>query len=103
MSGVIYLKWSPSLKDQFHERSKLEDKPKVVGNNVMEMILQEGHDFIKSESKRENHFDKINERELVAQTNMNPFMTSNYLEDLQVQEDFLTPQNSNSMKNENRN
>ena len=103
MSGVIYLKWSPSLKDQFHERSKLEDKPKVIGNNVMETILQEGHDFIKSESKRENHFDKINERELVAQTNMNPFMTSNYLEDLQVQEDFLTPQNSNSMKNENRN
>ena len=103
MSGVIYLKWSPSLKDQFHERSKLEDKPKVIGNNVMETILQEGHDFIKSESKRENHFDKINERELVAQTNMNPFMTSNYLEDLQVQQDFLTPQNSNSMKNENRN
>ena len=93
MSGVIYLKWSPSLKAQFHERSKLEDKPKVIGHNVMETILQEGHDFIKSESKRENHFHKINERELVAQTNMNPFMTSNYLEDLQVQEDFLTPQN----------
>ena len=98
MSGVIYLKWSPSLKEQFHERSKLEDKPKVIGDNVMETILQEGHDFIKSESKRENHFHKINERELVAQTNMNPFMTSNYLEDLQVQEDFLTPQNSNSMQ-----
>ena len=98
MSGVIYLKWSPSLKEQFHERSKLEDKPKVIGDNVMETILQEGNDFIKSESKRENHFHKINERELVAQTNMNPFMTSNYLEDLQVQEDFLTPQNSNSMQ-----
>lgn len=103
MSSVIYLKWSPSVKDQFHERSKLQDKPKVVGNNVMETILQEGHDFIKSESKRENHFHKINERELVAQTNKNPFMSSNYLEDLQVQEDFLTPQNSNLMQNEKRN
>tara|TARA_B110000967_G_C18897697_1_gene571976 strand:+ start:3023 stop:3334 length:312 start_codon:yes stop_codon:yes gene_type:complete len=103
MSNIIYLKWSPSLKDQFHERSKLEDKPKVIGNNIMETILQEGHDFIKSESKRENHFHKINERELVAQTNMNPFMSSNYLEDLQVQENFLTPQNSNSMQNDKRN
>jgi hypothetical protein len=103
MSGVIYLKWSPSVKDQFHERSKLKDKPNVIGNNVMETILQEGHEFIQSESKRETHFHKINERELVAQTNMNPFMSSTYLEDLQVQEDFLTPQNSNSMQNEKRN
>jgi len=31
----------------------------------------------------------------VAQTNKNPFLSSNYLEDLQVQENFLTPQNSN--------
>lgn len=94
-SNIIYLKWSPSVKDQFHERSKLQDKPKVIGNNVMETILQEGHDFIRSDSKRENQFNKMNERELVAQTNMNPFMSSNYLEDLQVQEKFLTPQNSN--------
>ena len=103
MSNVIYLKWSPSVKDQFHERSKLEDKPKVIGNNVMETILQEGNDFIKMDSKRENQFHKMNERELVAQTNMNPFMSSNYLEDLHVQETFLTPQNSNSMQNDNRN
>ena len=103
MSGFIYLKWAPSIKDMYYEQSKIEDKPKVIGNNVMETILQEGHDFIKSESKRENHFHKINERELVAQTNMNPFMSSNYLEDLQVQENFLTPQNSNSMQNEKRN
>ena len=103
MSGVIYLKWSPSVKDQFHERSKLKDKPKVIGNNVMETILQEGHEFIQSESKRETHLHKINERAIVAQTNMNPFMSSTYLEDLQVQENFLTPQNSNSMQNEKRN
>ena len=103
MSQIIFLKWCPSIKDQFYEKSRLEDKHKSIGNNVMETILQEGHDFIKSESKRENHFHKINERELVAQTNMNPFMSSNYLEDLQVQENFLTPQNSNSMQNEKRN
>ncbi len=37
----------------------------------------------------------MNQREMVAQTSLNPFLSSNYLEDLQVQEQFLTPQNSN--------
>jgi hypothetical protein len=61
----------------------------------METILQEGPDFIRSESKRENQFEKMNDREMMVQTNLNPFMTTNYLEDLQIQEKFLTPQNSN--------
>jgi len=101
MSGYIYFKWSPSVKDQFYEQTKLKDKHLVIGSNVMETILQEGPDFIRSESKREgeskreNQFEKMNDREMMVQTNLNPFLTSTYLEDLQVQEQFLTPQNSN--------
>lgn len=115
----IHLKWSPSVNDQFYEKSKKEDKHKAIGNNVMETILQEGPTFINTEginrvnglegfgelgnqsdngrggNKRESSFEKINERELVAQTNLNPFLSTNYLDDLKVQEDFLTPQNSN--------
>ena len=41
----------------------------------------------------------MNQREMIAQTSQNPFLSSNYLEDLQVQESFLTPQNSNSQDN----
>ena len=37
----------------------------------------------------------MNQREMVIQKNLNPFLSTNYLEDLQVQEEFLTPQNSN--------
>lgn len=119
MSQVIYFKWSPSVKDQFYEKSKLKDKHKIIGNNVMETILQEGYTFIDSETsrdntfnsshelyasngfsntggnKRESNFERMNQREMVAQTNKNPFLSSNYLEDLEVQENFLTPQNSN--------
>jgi|AntAceMinimDraft_18_1070375.scaffolds.fasta_scaffold28593_2 hypothetical protein len=118
MSQVIFLKWSPSINEQFYEKSKLEDKHKAIGNNVMETILQEGHNFIDNETtrenrfksshelyaepgfsntgtKREDNFERMNQREMVAQTNKNPFLSSNYLEDLQVQENFLTPQNSN--------
>ena len=113
MSQIIFLKWCPSIKDQFYEKSSLEDKHKSIGNNVMETILQEGQTFIDSSAprdnlqhstnseqnngtKRESNFERMNEREMVAQTNLNPFLSSNYLEDLQVQENFLTPQNSNT-------
>jgi len=95
MNGYIYFKWSPSVKDQFYEQSKLKDKHVAIGDNVMETILQEGHDFIRNEAKRESQFEKMNDREMMVQTNLNPFMTTNYLEDLQIQEQFLTPQNSN--------
>jgi|TARA_R110002073_G_scaffold101884_1_gene231375 hypothetical protein len=113
----IFFKWSPSDNDQLYEKSRLEDKHKSIGADVMETILQEGPNFINNndggfigdgmmnheqgserfnETKRENNFEKMNQREMVAQTSQNPFLSSNYLEDLQVQESFLTPQNSNS-------
>jgi len=117
MSQIIFLKWCPSVKDQFYEKSSLTDKHTSIGNNVMETVLQEGQTFIDDSvprdglqressngsniengkgTKRENNFERMNEREMVAQTNLNPFLSSNYLEDLQVQEKFLTPQNSNT-------
>ena len=117
MSQIIFLKWCPSIKDQFYEKSSLKDKHKSIGNNVMETILQEGQTFIDNSvprdglqreslngsniengngTKRESNFERMNEREMVAQTNLNPFLSTNYLEDLQVQENFLTPQNSNT-------
>lgn len=104
MSQYIFFKWSPNIKAQFYEQSKLNEKHKAIGNNVMETTLQESHDFnfndinnINNNNNkiREHQFEKMNQREMVAQTSLNPFLSSNYLEDLQVQEDFLTPQNSN--------
>ena len=94
MSEVLFLKWSPNVKEQFYEKSKLKEKHKAIGNNVMETILQEGNEFVNNKT-REHQFERMNQREMVAQTNLNPFLSNNYLEDLQVQEQFLTPQNSN--------
>ena len=88
MSEVLFLKWSPNVKEQFYEKSKLKDKHKAIGNNVMETTLQEGYDFnnnnnINNSNKiREHQFEKMNQREMVAQTSLNPFLSSNYLEDL---------------------
>ena len=92
---LMFLKWTPSVKDSFYEKSKKDQKHNVIGNNVMETILQEGQEFINKHDSREKQFSQLNDREMVAQTNMNPFFSSNYLEDLKVQEQFLTPQNSN--------
>lgn len=46
-------------------------------------------------SKRENHSNKIYERGLTPQVGMNPFLqNSNYLQDLETQNEFLKPINS---------
>jgi len=42
----IYLKWIPMNNKINREKSVLKDKHKIVGNEVMETILQEGYDFL---------------------------------------------------------
>ena len=103
MNEYSFLKWSPNIRENLYKRSKLNEKHKSIRNNVMETILQEGNEFINNNNNnnnnnnkiREKQFEKMNQREMVAQTNLNPFLSNNYLEDLQNQEKFLTPQNSN--------
>ena len=46
-------------------------------------------------SKRENNSNKIYERGLTPQVGMNPFLQGNYLQDLETQDQFLKPMNSN--------
>lgn len=46
-------------------------------------------------SKRENSSDKIYERGLTPQVGMNPFLQGNYVQDLETQNQFLKPLNSN--------
>jgi hypothetical protein len=47
-------------------------------------------------SKRENNSNKIYERGLTPQVGMNPFLQGNYLQDLETQNEFLKPINSNN-------
>jgi hypothetical protein len=47
----------------------------------------------KVSNKREEANEKMNERYLIGQATQNPFMTNNnYVNDLEVQMNFLTPQ-----------
>ena len=47
-------------------------------------------------NKREIANEKINERHMISQIGQNPFLCQNkYLDDLDIQEAFLKPKNSN--------
>ena len=49
----------------------------------------------KKENKREDHNNKMLEREMIMQTSQNPFMIkNNYIDDLTIQDEFLKPKNS---------
>jgi len=53
------------------------------------------HGFRQVSNKREEANAKINDRHLIGQANQNPFMLSNnYVNDIEVQMNFLTPQRS---------
>lgn len=45
-------------------------------------------------NRREKMNGKINERYMIQQVGQNPFLTGNYMEDLQIQEQFLRPKSS---------
>jgi len=63
----------------------------------VEDALKEGEtpETIVTHTKREISNNKILERGMVSQINQNPFLRNNYLDDLNVQETFLRPKNSN--------
>ena len=55
-------------------------------------------------SKRENNSNKIYERGLTPQVGMNPFLKdSNYLQDLETQNEFLKPINTNGLSSNKTN
>lgn len=58
-------------------------------------VLPETESLLPS-NKREIANEKINERYMISQIGQNPFLSQNkYLDDLEVQEAFLKPKNSN--------
>ena len=67
--------------------------------------FQEFQDFQDHQhSKRENNSDKIYERGLTPQMGMNPFLKdNNYLQDLDTQNQFLKPVNTNLLSSNDDN
>jgi hypothetical protein len=86
-------KWSPANEFKEHDRSVMKDKYKVLGNEITNLVLNEG--MVVHETKREENNMKLGNREIIGNITKNPFLKNNYLEDIMNQEAFLTPKNSN--------
>jgi hypothetical protein len=86
-------KWAPANENKIHERSQLKDKYKVMGNEILDLVLTDG--MVIHETKRESNSLKMNNREKIGNITQNPFLKNNYLQDIQNQEEFMTPKNSN--------
>lgn len=96
----IFLKWSPSIKESSkYERSTKESKKKCIGDNIKNLVLMESDEFNFGINKKEFSNNKINERQLIKQKNLNPFLQTEYLADIENEELYLRPVNSNTKNN----
>jgi len=101
------LKWS---KGEKYEQSLKTDKEKYMAEGVANesntaadynkmkcLLFDDGTEScMRVSNKREDANTKLSERSMIENISQNPFLSrNNYLEDLQVQDEFLKPKNSN--------
>lgn len=64
--------------------------------NIKEELFRNANSFGNASNKREDANTKLSERQLIGSVTHNPLLTeTNYINDLEVQENYLRPQNSN--------
>lgn len=89
----VFITWS---KGEPYEKSKKDENPNFFFDteyNITTSFSQEG--FTRGNNKKDNLNTKMSDRNLVGQIGNNPFlMNNNYLQDIEVQQNFLIPQNS---------
>jgi len=91
--------------DNQPDKLALQEGKPFAADTMQTMIESEKYDMIDlalnqaeqnmESNKRQNMNDKLSNRYMVQQTNQNPFLIgSNYVQDLDVQENFLRPKSS---------
>uniref|UniRef100_A0A6C0C3I9 Uncharacterized protein n=1 Tax=viral metagenome TaxID=1070528 RepID=A0A6C0C3I9_9ZZZZ len=69
------------------------DKKSQIQENVLSITDNMDN---RKRSDRELNSERLSQRDLIIQTSINPFLSDhNYLDDLQVQAEFLRPKDSN--------
>ena len=102
------LVWSTGEK---YEKSSKKDNPNLQvtreivdlneNNSNNDNNNDNNNEIFRINNKREEANHKLSERHLVGQLNQNPFMINNdYIRDLDIQQNFLIPKNSNIDKND---
>ena len=93
-------KQQPQVGEQYEQRLAPSEQQRLAPSEhrtlAQEPIPDNG--FRQISNKREEANSKINDRYLIGQATQNPFMASNnYINDIEVQMNFLTPQRSNNL------
>ena len=101
------LKWSTGEK---YEQSTQSDKNKYINGEYIKggggdsdyskmnsLLFDDGTEScMRVSNKREDANTKLNERCMIESISQNPFLPrNNYINDLQIQDEFLKPRNSN--------
>ena len=82
---------APSVPKEYEKR------PAPIEHRTLAQEPIPDNGFRQISNKREEANSKINDRYLIGQATQNPFMASNnYINDIEVQMNFLTPQRSNN-------
>jgi hypothetical protein len=82
-----------AIEEEQNRIKKLKEEKPIVDPNT---FYDNNGVFRMSSSKREEANMKMNDRELISQRNQNPYLVqNNYIEDLETQQSFLIPKNSN--------
>ena len=103
----VYKHWKWTKNNNKCEKTLRETKPTNVNNAIqMPHEEEEFHEVVEDiyrlksislleESKKALNNERISQRHLMVQTNINPFLKQKgYLEDLNIQDTFLRPQDS---------
>uniref|UniRef100_A0A6C0II39 Uncharacterized protein n=1 Tax=viral metagenome TaxID=1070528 RepID=A0A6C0II39_9ZZZZ len=98
--SIQQFKWSTGEK---YEQSIKTDREKYIideskeYNNMKKLLFEDGTEScMRISNKREDANTKLNERCMIESISQNPFLPrNNYINDLQVQDEFLKPRNSN--------
>ena len=89
-----------SRPEQEHEPEPSHGKQKDSANQQHSGDIMGQSIFRQPNTSREDANDKISEREMIGQTCQNPFFTkTSYVEDLEVQQNFLMPRSSHEQSN----
>ena len=97
--GIEYKKSrkvSKPKKENYQIPNSQEEAHQLSLGDIDNFNRKESITFSLKDTKRDKANEKIGMRQMTEQTNMNPFRTNNnYISDIEVQENFLRPKNTN--------
>lgn len=89
------MEWVWSRKNEYMPKTKREIKKEVKRETEKEIIYSIQNKMDNEINKKDEQNFKLQGREAIIQRSVNPFMSHDYGRDLEIQNNFLIPKDSN--------